>query len=266
MNKNHNIVVKKGLMIGINYTGTESQLGGCINDQENLKDFLKKNNYIKNSEIVLMNDNFEDEYKPTKANIIKQIDALVNFANANDDKDVELLFTYSGHGSYLRDNNNDERDGKDEVLCPIDYTTNGFITDDFLKKRLVENVKLVILMDCCHSGTIIDLKYNYLVNWLNTCVTHMSLQNRANVIMISGCKDSQKSADAFIKDKQKGNYEYQGAMTASFIHCFKDGMSYRTLIEKMRKWLRNGGYSQVPQLSSSKQINIDREFLLSCYD
>ena len=36
-------IVKKGLLIAINYTGSDNQLNGCINDQDNLKKFLIKN-------------------------------------------------------------------------------------------------------------------------------------------------------------------------------------------------------------------------------
>ena len=36
------LIVKKALLVGINYTSTGSQLSGCINDTENLKQFLLK--------------------------------------------------------------------------------------------------------------------------------------------------------------------------------------------------------------------------------
>ena len=38
------------------------------------------------------------------------------------------------HGKYLKDDNNDESDGKDECICPCDYNINGVITDDLLHK------------------------------------------------------------------------------------------------------------------------------------
>ena len=44
-----------------------------------------------------------------------------------------LFFHYSGHGSYIKDENGDEVDGKDECLCPIDYAYSGMIIDDEIK-------------------------------------------------------------------------------------------------------------------------------------
>lgn len=34
----------------------------------------------------------------------------------------------------VSDDNGDEDDGKDEVLCPVDLHTNGYIRDDDLNK------------------------------------------------------------------------------------------------------------------------------------
>ena len=113
-------IVKKCLLIGINYTGTSNQLSGCINDSNNLKKFLIKNKYMKEKDITMMNDNCKDGLYPSKVNIEKQLNLLIDFANKNKDEIVRFVVAYSGHGSYMIDYNHDEADGKDEVLCPID--------------------------------------------------------------------------------------------------------------------------------------------------
>lgn len=266
-------IVKKGLLIAINYTGSDNQLNGCINDQDNLKKFLIKGNYLEEKDMVLMNDNFNGtKLYPTKENIMKQMDELVSFANKHHDKQIELFFSYSGHGYYKRDFSGDEADGKDEVLCPIDFAQGGrFISDDYIRNKLVSrlgsNVKIFFLMDCCHSGTIIDLKYNYYTRFGNTNTINKKVAEQdCNVIMISGCKDNQTSADAFIMDKQDNKYEYQGAMTASFLNNYHDGISYNELIHNMRGWLSMKGYSQIPQLASGKEIDLDSTFLLCSFN
>jgi hypothetical protein len=261
--------VKKGLLIGINYTGTSSELNGCINDQENLCNFLTDGKYIKNSELTLMNDHQSGKLYPSRKNILDQFDDLVKFADQNKGKDVCLILSYSGHGSYLRDRNGDELDKRDEVLCPIDYDKSGFITDDLIKAQLVDKlhsgVKLMVLMDCCHSGTIIDLKYNYSVDKISTYTVYGDMeQNDCEVVMISGCKDSQTSADAYIKEGF--HYEYQGAMTASFLACYSDNTSYTKLVNDMRRWLKRGKYSQVPQLSASFCIDVNDKLILDHYN
>lgn len=51
----------------------------------------------------------------------------------------------------------------DETICPSDFKSAGQIVDDELNERLVKplmpGVTLHALMDCCHSGTALDLPY-----------------------------------------------------------------------------------------------------------
>lgn len=53
----------------------------------------------------------------------------------------------------------------DEAIVPLDYAEHGYIRDDELRKELVdamaEGVHMSVLMDCCHSGSILDLPYRY---------------------------------------------------------------------------------------------------------
>jgi Caspase domain len=56
-------------------------------------------------------------------------------------------------------------DGYDETLVPLDYAQNGQIRDDDLFKALVgkfrEGVYCTFVMDCCHSGSVLDLPYQF---------------------------------------------------------------------------------------------------------
>lgn len=267
------MIVKKGLLVGINYTGTGNELNGCINDCENLQQFLLQNKYFSESELTFMNDHKTDICYPSKSNMIQQINELVNFAHAHTDpsEKVYLFFSYSGHGSYLKDTHGDEPDGQDEVLCPIDCDDQGFIVDDDLRTQLIDqlasNVTLVVLIDACHSGTILDLKYNYTCDKKNTYTVQGKRKDTiCHVIMISGCKDNQTSADAYIEDNVTKVDEYQGAMTAAFITNYVDEISTKKLINNMRAWLKMKQYSQIPQLSSGQLINVSTPFMLSVFN
>ena len=59
----------------------------------------------------------------------------------------------------------DEEDGYDETLIPVDFQQNGQIRDDDLLRILVKptpaGVTMTCLMDCCHSGTVLDLPYRF---------------------------------------------------------------------------------------------------------
>jgi hypothetical protein len=70
---------------------------------------------------------------------------------------------HAGHGSQQADYSGDELDGSDETILPTDYESAGQIVDDelndLLVKPLLPGVTLHALMDCCHSGTVLDLPY-----------------------------------------------------------------------------------------------------------
>jgi hypothetical protein len=244
---------KKALIIGINYTGTSSELNGCINDANNIRKELEKRGYLE-SNITFLTDN--TEIKPTRNNILMKLLELILSGSK------ELFFHYSGHGCYIKDTNGDEEDGKDECLVPIDYLKSGMVIDDEIRGilcSLSENQNLTCILDCCHSGSGIDLAYNlYERNngeYLSMKKDSKLVSTRGKCIMLSGSKDSETSADAFIG----GNY--QGAMTYSFLEALKEKVnSYEDLIRSIRKTLKDGGYSQNAQLSSGQRLNIRSQF------
>jgi metacaspase-1 len=234
---------KKALLIGINYIGTVDELNGCIHDAENIASKL-----IGFKTITALTD--YTTVKPTKANILREFTKLLSTAVSGDC----LLFTFSGHGSQVNDKNGDEVDGKDEGLFTIDEK---LIVDDdlnlIIKRYLKPGVTLFALTDCCHSGTIMDLKYNY-IDYLEN---PKNTETGGNVIMISGCKDEQTSADAYINGKS------QGAMTWAFLGNLQPDITWRKLVENMCFSLKESGYTQIPKLSSGKFINPDSKFLFA---
>lgn len=250
---------KKALLVGINYIGTSNELKGCINDVLNIKQCLQTHYGFKPYDIKVLTDD-SSENKPTCENIINGMKWLMEGAKAGD----RLFFQYSGHGYSIRDYSGDEEDGKDEVLIPCDYNTDGVITDDFIRKELCEKVpkdcKLTCLFDCCNSGTSADLRYHYKQNTNNT-VEIIYYPNYAptdgRVLLISGCMDVQTSADAYISN------QFQGAMTYSLLRTLKHynyKLSYRRLIKKMREYLSANGYSQIPQMTSGKRLRLSNLF------
>jgi metacaspase-1 len=259
--------MRKGLLIGINYIGTANELNGCINDVTNLKNLLINNRCLDQSELVIMTDkeSVSSPLFPTKQNILDQMNTLVTFANSiPTDQQVQLFLAYSGHGSYVADTNGDETDGRDEVLCPLDYQQNGFIVDDYIRanfiNKLGSNVTLACLFDSCHSGTVLDLKYTYKCDGKQTCVTQNNLTDtQCAVVMISGCRDDQTSADAYVARS------YQGAMTASFLANYSNTISAENLVIKMKNWLKKNRYSQIPQLSAGRPITVTKPFVLAAY-
>jgi hypothetical protein len=69
-------------------------------------------------------------------------------------------------------------------------------------------------------------------------------------VLITGCRDTQTSADAFIGGS------YNGALTHSLVAAItkkKGKLTYRELHDLATKTLKKGGYDQVPQLEGRKE-------------
>ena len=140
------------LGIEIDENDVNNRLNGCINDVNNMKKYLLQQGYTEENINVLTDKTF---IKPTRNNIIQYILDLVT-SNAK-----TMFLHYSGHGFWIPDKDNDEVDGRDEVLVPLDYK-HGLISDDQLRGLLSfskPNTHLTILLDCCHSGTGMDLPF-----------------------------------------------------------------------------------------------------------
>ena len=131
------------------------------NDALNMKEYIMDVHGFEEENITLLLDDGEHD-PPTKENILNAYRKLVDESEAGD----SVFCHYSGHGGSTRDDDyGEEEDGKDETLIPVDYKTAGIIRDDDLFDTLVhpmkEGVTLTCLMDCCHSGTILDLPYTF---------------------------------------------------------------------------------------------------------
>jgi len=153
---------KKALCIGINYTGTSSELRGCINDARNVQRFLIQRFGYREEDIVMLTDDSHNPAQiPTRANITRAMHWLVRDARPHD----SLFFHYSGHGGQVKDEDGDEDDGYDETIFPVDFQTSGQIIDDELHftmvKPLPAGCRLTAIFDCCHSGSALDLPYMY---------------------------------------------------------------------------------------------------------
>ena len=238
---------KKALLIGINYAGTQNELYGCINDVNCVKERIS-NNGFKN--INVLTD--LTTKKATRDNILLEFKNLLSNSQAGD----LLFFLYSGHGSYDIDKNGDENTGYDQLIVPCDLKP---IVDDELKKIIQQNLKtnvtLFAMFDSCFSGSVLDLRYQYIdsLNYDNFTENNKELETLGNVFMISGCSDYQTSADAVINNKANG------AMTWSLLETLKQkpNCNWRELIKTMRDLLKDSQYDQIPQFSSGTFENID---------
>uniref|UniRef100_A0A6C0C9Q5 Peptidase C14 caspase domain-containing protein n=1 Tax=viral metagenome TaxID=1070528 RepID=A0A6C0C9Q5_9ZZZZ len=258
------MATKHALLIGINYyKNPANQLNGCINDVTEMAILLAGLNY-KRENIVIMTDDKTGTSEPTKANILAQIKALVGRVKSGD----TVFVHYSGHGSQVRDRNGDElknlyTPGMDDCICPSDFGnysgSNGFILDDVLKENLVNQIpvgaKLRAFFDCCHSGSILDLEFIWKLNGIYT-KDGAPEKKSDDIIMISGCRDDQTSADAWNDAKRQAG----GALTMALVQSITPTITWKNLVTATRKYMAQNGFTQYPLLSVSNQTLGDKVF------
>jgi metacaspase-1 len=72
---------------------------------------------------------------------------------------------YSGHGGQVADPSGNRPSGVIDTICPVDFRTRGQINSDTLHQHLVSqlppNSTLFVILDCCHSGSALELPYVY---------------------------------------------------------------------------------------------------------
>ena len=240
---------KAALLIGINYKGTENELRGCENDIRNTKEILKQKCGFKEENILVLMECLGPRSQPTRENIMRGIEWLVEKGNEGYGS---LWFQYSGHGTYINDCNGDEMDGRDECLVT---GNNKLVTDDefrfFLISRIRKECQLFCLMDCCHSGSIMDLKYKYRSGEREMVIENPN-QAECQVVALSGCRDDQTSADAWLSGS------WCGALTKTFLDVLRQNkynICLFDMVDQIRYRLQKGKFTQIPQLTSNKGLN-----------
>jgi len=254
-------------LIGINYTrvnGGRNALRGCVNDVRMMKYLLSSKFGFRDGDFYILTDDNAHLSPavrtaiPSKMNILSGMKWLVGGSQPGD----SLFFQFSGHGSQVRDRSGDEADGYDETILPLDHSTAGQIIDDeifqIMVRPLPAHVRLTAVMDCCHSGTGMDLPYIHLpgmesyqgfpsrdsfglpaiarkkgnfmqlLETLAAAAVGPSMTGRplppprpvsaGEVILFSGCQDHQTSADSAGLTSVSA-----GAMTHSFIEAIERG-------------------------------------------
>lgn len=152
----------------------------------------------------------------TVARVEAQLQGLAQQLSSDD----QLILYVSTHGLQLRDQNGDERDGRDEALALADFAVGsagdaqpiqGVLRDDRLGELLaaLPTTRILVIADTCHSGTISKTlgdgledvlnrvgKFIQLPRWLRgegNAVVETGLQelNQPGVVLLSAAGDGE---------------------------------------------------------------------------
>lgn len=156
-------MVKKALVVGLNYPSQTHQLYGCVNDALNWVAVLEKQFQFEEVR-VLIDQNPDGSITtyptqiPTKHNILAQLGWLCSGVQQGD----TLVFVFAGHGTQVRTGTQ----YADEALVPEDFSTKDdrgnptLVFDDELHalfKRLPSGSFITAILDCCHATHMLDV-------------------------------------------------------------------------------------------------------------
>mmetsp|Transcript_29482 Transcript_29482/g.32802 ORF Transcript_29482/g.32802 Transcript_29482/m.32802 type:complete len:369 (+) Transcript_29482:38-1144(+) len=220
---------KKALLVGILYKKSDKEqnhLDGCIADAKRMKEFLKKRGYNEENIKLISDEETDPEKNASTDNIEKQMAWLVEGAKPGD----TFFFYFSGHGIQTEDDDDgEEEDNFDEAIMTIgpDGKTSA-IRDDTMNEVMLQNLpvgaRMVSVMDCCHSGTALDLPILHRfsleekkkIEKSSKSGTAESGDATCEVLLLSGCTDKQLSQDAQFTDGGAG-----GALTSTFLETIE---------------------------------------------
>lgn len=234
------------LCVGINdYPGSGNDLSGCVNDAEGWAALLDSLDY----EVVKLLD--EDATKYVVAAELRNAMHDLRFGD-------RFVFTYSGHGSWVRDANADERDGRDECLVLHDWQNAGLLTDDDLfaiYQQRRYGVRVTAISDSCHSGTVARFVSPcgaprfFPPELLDPVDVQTAPRRRAvgrpDTVLMSGCDDLEYSYDAWIDGAP------QGAFSHAALATFAEGQSMQVWHQRIRAFIDTDAYPQHPQLQAT---------------
>lgn len=209
---------KFALCIGINnYPGTENDLSGCVNDANDWAKELKGRGF----DVKLLLDAVA-----TKAAMISEMRKVIAAAKS---KDV-VVITFSGHGTWQPDDDDDEKDKRDEALCPYDLKNGVLVDDDLFEVFDLRStgVRLIMISDSCHSGTVakyapsIEGNKRGKIRYMPLALFEKDEQklmlakrvqkapakgrSRAGALLLSGCQDTEYSYDASFGNRPNGAF------------------------------------------------------------
>lgn len=246
------------LCIGNNYPGTDSELSGCVNDAHDWADLLAREGY----DVTVLTET-------PKAVAVERLKAMVAKAGWGD----RIVFTYSGHGSWIPDRSGDEADHRDEVMCMADFRNGGLLVDDEIQQifsALKSGVGALTLSDSCFSasvnrvvGPVVKGTSRFMSPAKFTDLTERQVEEmekavpslpRPTTSLISGCADVEFSYDAWFENDTRAN----GAFTRAAIDTYQRGASLARWYNRIREQLPSDAYPQSPELTAQ---NLYRKYV-----
>jgi metacaspase-1 len=265
-------MANRALCVGINdYPGTNMDLDGCVNDAKDWQEFLEGRGY----RVDALHNR-----EATRARITEALRTVIGQATEHD----AVVFTFAGHGSWLPDDDRDEPDARDEMMCPYDVMHEQYLLDDDLYEIFCAKhagARIYVVADSCHSGSVsryasapvqpdrAPLKARFLPPYAfargnrlferaidRAINTPAPTKLRYPAVLFAGCLDTEFSYDTSFNGRPNG------AFTRVAIDALRDGSiaTPRALHDAVRQKLPAPALPQTPQLFGSRDAKLGRLF------
>ena len=186
-----------------------------------------------------------------------------------------LVITYSGHGTWVPDQNGDEPDGRDEALCPWDIGAGKVLLDDeigALFAHRAAGVRVLLISDSCHSGSVtrgddsdldpgmprarflppsVWMKADELpASRVSSLPIISGMSRSGGDLLMAGCLDTQFSWDTRFKGRPNGAFTYYALKTLATLPA---GATYADWFKAITPtYLPTNQLPQNPQLFGSR--------------
>ena len=220
--------LKRCVLIGCNtYTRPDYSLGvGPMNDALSVASYMKQIGF-----------DLYFTHNPKSKEFVKYLSHFIKYTQEY------LVVYYTGHGGSVKDLSGDEEDGNDEALVFDDK----FLIDDKLADTIAnagkpDSSKVCLINDCCHSGTIYDLKPG-LFN---------GKQMPDNIFSLSAARDSQTAKQTSVGGKDQGIFTF---------YLFKilstnPNLTPKTLEPRINEYIKRFDQNYVCSATSSDILNV----------
>ncbi|KAF8520788.1 peptidase C14, caspase domain-containing protein [Hysterangium stoloniferum] len=261
---------RRALLVAISYKGRDIDfLAAPLNELPGVERFLKNRCGFDAKDIVVLSDHPAKKHiRPTRENILKQLGKLVDGAESGD----HFFFWFNGHGKQITNENRKESDGRDECI-PVSFDFirdrtkpllsrdryKNIILDDDLRKTLVAplpaGAHLVALIDCCNSGTMLDLPFTLFLDHRGTEPQQDALDGHA--ISISASFDG--------KSSYSNGDPKRSLLTKAFIQTIQENFNptIQELLQSLTTLISKDlphDYKQNPQMGFSYRAERSEKF------
>lgn len=278
----------KALLVGIdNYKNSIPSLGGCVNDLRAIKAYLETDLDIQSENLITLENS-----QATRSNIIGHFET--HFADLG--KDDVGIFYFSGHGSSMANPTEFRRhihDLKLETLVCYDSEATS-AKFDIIDKELnylvwkVTNASkalFVLIMDCCHSGSVdrnadvddFDVEetrvravkgarsfrpFKEFVGYKEYIIEgdKYRVPPPPNYLLLAACDEIEEAKERYFFSIAKS----RGIFTYYLISALKEvngQLNYKSLFERISARIRNLGEKQNPKINPNP-LHLKYDFFL----